>query len=110
MKTEEQTAGFVEAVAAHHNWTANPDSSFRDTLVNGLTANFNSYGYYLCPCRDGWADRAKDSDIICPCKYAADDISEYGHCYCALYLDKDFAADKREVQSIPERRDPDLFP
>ncbi|MBN1647477.1 MAG: ferredoxin:thioredoxin reductase [Spirochaetales bacterium] len=110
MKSFDQTIRFITSVASHKGWSVNPDRTFLQTLASGLTSKENTYGYFLCPCREGWGEREKDRDIICPCAYAADDISEYGHCYCALYLNHDFAKSGREVQSIPERRDPELFP
>jgi ferredoxin-thioredoxin reductase catalytic subunit len=51
-RTEEQTATFAAMVAAKQGWVLNPDSEFTQSLVAGLTVNWNRYGYYLCPCRD----------------------------------------------------------
>ena len=103
MKTEGQTLFFINSVAARQGWEVN--NEFIDSLTPGLTKNFNTYGYYLCPCRDGSNSREQDKDIICPCSYAAADIKEFGHCYCALYLSPDFKKTGRQPQSIPERRD-----
>ncbi len=52
--------------------------------------NLQRLGYYQCPCRLSWDDRTKDQDIICPCVYAHDDIAEFGHCFCSLYLSEEF--------------------
>lgn len=103
-KTPEQTATFIEAVANKQGWVATPDQPFLHKICEGLTRNYQRYGYYLCPCRDGDGEREADRDIICPCVYAKADTAEFGHCFCGLYLSRDFAASGKEPSSIPERR------
>lgn len=103
-KTLEQTMSFISAVASKQGWQANPDLPFKEQIAKGLTKNYQRYGYFLCPCRDGDGDRASDRDIICPCAYAAADCTEYGHCYCGLFLSPAFAASAQSPASIPERR------
>ena len=98
----------MKAVAAKHQWRLNPDESFLRDLAGGLAKNYNRYGYYLCPCRTGCGDREKDRDIICPCDYCVPDQSDYGHCYCGLYLTAAFAATGKPPSSIPERRPEEL--
>jgi len=102
-KTLQNTMAFVHAIAQHRGWKPNPDSEFVGDVASGLTTNYNRFGYFLCPCRDGDGERSLDRDIICPCHYAEADIAEYGHCFCGLYLSVSFPADK-SPQSIPERR------
>jgi ferredoxin-thioredoxin reductase catalytic chain len=103
-KTTEDTALFASMVAAKQGWTLNPDASFVRVLVEGLTTNWNRYGYFLCPCRDTEGSREADADVVCPCKPSWKDVEERGHCYCALYLSKDFAASGKAPSSIPDRR------
>ncbi|MFO8063758.1 MAG: ferredoxin-thioredoxin reductase catalytic domain-containing protein [Spirochaetota bacterium] len=103
-KTFEDAYRFVTMVAQHNGWELNSDKEFLEDLVSGLRTNFNRYGYYLCPCRDGSGDREKDRDIICPCDYNVPDQKEYGHCFCALYFRKGFFAEGNRPQPIPERR------
>ena len=103
-KTLEQTKRFTEMVAKKQGWTLTRDPRFYADLAEGLTVNFNRYGYYLCPCRDSDGSREKDADILCPCVYAKADIAEYGHCYCSLYWSEDFAASGKQPSGIPERR------
>ena len=103
-KTREDTFRFVTMVAQHNGWELNRDKEFLEDLVIGLRDNFNRYGYYLCPCRDGSGDREKDRDIICPCDYNVPDQNEYGHCFCALYFRKGFFEEGNHPQPIPERR------
>ena len=103
-KTDEQTRVFARMVADKQGWTVNPDEDFRESLIAGLTVNWNRYGYYLCPCRDTEGSRETDKDLICPCAFSWADIAEHGHCYCALYLDRAFAAAGRQPSGIPDRR------
>ena len=65
-------------------------------LVEGLAINKERFGYRSCPCRLATGGKEKDRDIICPCQYAEPDIKEYGHCYCALYLSKEFIDQNKE--------------
>ena len=104
-KTWEETARFVYQVAEYRGWVVNPDKEFVDDIIDGLKANYNRYGYYLCPCRDGDGDREADKDIICPCEYNVPDQKEYGHCFCGLFLSQEFADSGEEVRPIPERRE-----
>lgn len=103
-KTREDTAKFAEMVANKQGWVVNPDTNFTTMLLEGLTTNWNRYGYYLCPCRDSDGSREADAAIICPCKYSFGDIERYGHCYCALYLSKTFAQSGKSPEAIPDRR------
>jgi len=104
-KTPEDGHRFIEAVARKHGWKVNPDAGFVGHLAAGLATNYNTYGYYLCPCRDGDGERSVDRDIICPCEYVVADHAEYGHCLCGLYLSSEFAASGVTPSSIPERRE-----
>ena len=99
-----QTRTFTEMVAAKQGWTLNPDREFYESLVAGLMANWNRYGYFLCPCRDSEGTREGDAKAICPCAWARSDIEKYGHCFCALYLSKEFAASGKEPSGIPDGR------
>lgn len=101
---------FAKMTAKHKNWKLNPDKVFLDGLTEGLLTSFNTYGYFNCPCREAWGNREKDNDIICPCDYSYEDIKEYGHCYCALFMSEEFVKSGKEPESIPERRNENLFP
>ncbi|MFP4376848.1 MAG: ferredoxin-thioredoxin reductase catalytic domain-containing protein [Spirochaetales bacterium] len=103
-KSKDDGHAFIHAVAKHQGWALHPDPAFLDDLAAGLAQNYNRYGYFLCPCRDGDGERSADKDIICPCVYAVPDQEEYGHCYCGLYLTQEFRASGKEPRQIPERR------
>ena len=95
---------FVELVAKHQGWELVRDKEHLQVLIEGLTTNWNRYGYFSCPCRLADGIREKDKDIICPCVYAKPDLEEFGHCYCGLYLTKEFFASGKKPEYIPERR------
>ena len=93
-----------EAVAGGYH--LNPDADFTKALVKGLITNEQRYGYRACPCRLASGDKQDDLDIICPCDYRDPDLSDFGACYCALYVSEAVLAGEKKVASIPERRPP----
>jgi len=84
----------------------NPDGEFVESLVRGLAANEDRYGYPSCPCRLASGERDEDLDIICPCYYRDPDLTDHGACYCALYVSADVVSGGREIRPVPERRPP----
>jgi ferredoxin-thioredoxin reductase catalytic chain len=104
LKTLDDARTFVTTTANFRKWKLTRDEEFLKMLIEGLMTNFNRYGYFLCPCRDGAGVREKDKDLICPCEYCVPDQKQYGHCYCGLYLTPEFYATKKKTRAIPERR------
>ena len=45
--------------------------------------------------------------MICPCDYRDPDLSQYGACYCGLYVSREIAKGENQLAPIPERRPPD---
>jgi len=85
----------------------NPDTTFTLGLIEGMLVNERRYGYWACPCRLASGKKSEDLDIICPCDYRDADVSEYGACFCALYVSQDVKDGKRKARRIPERRPPE---
>ncbi|ADN36102.1 putative ferredoxin-thioredoxin reductase,catalyticsubunit [Methanolacinia petrolearia DSM 11571] len=83
----------------------NPDEQFAKDLVKGLIINDERYGFEACPCRLVLGEKELNLDIVCPCYYRDDDITEYGCCYCGLYVNEDISNGEKPVTAIPERRD-----
>jgi len=73
-------------------------------LLESLLVNKERLGYMACPCRLANGDIEADRDIICPCVYREADVKEYGACFCALYVSKEYNEDTIEKQVVPERR------
>lgn len=84
----------------------NPDEAFVRELLEGLVVNAARFGYLACPCRLATGEKAEDLDIICPCDYRDQDVSEYGVCYCGLYVSDEVRRGERPIKPIPERRQP----
>jgi len=84
----------------------NPDIEFTKALVKGLLTNGQRYGYWACPCRLASGSKSDDLDIICPCDYRDSDLSQYGACYCALYVSEKVLKGEQKLAPVPERRPP----
>lgn len=84
----------------------NPDVDFVKNLIRGLLKNEQRYSYRACPCRLATGRTSEDLDIVCPCDYRDADISEYGACYCALYVSEAIANGEKQAAPVPERRLP----
>lgn len=93
--------------AKQAGYNLNPDLDFVKGLVRGLLINERRYGYRACPCRLASGSRGEDLDLICPCDYRDADVSEFGACYCALYVSKAVLEGREPLSSIPERRLPE---
>lgn len=94
----------LRSEATASGYFLNPDEAFTLDLVKGLLTNRRRYGYQSCPCRLAVGSSAADLDIICPCDYRDADLSEYGACYCALYVSQAVSAGGEEAGPVPERR------
>lgn len=109
MNTTEEVQNLCEKLdkeAEQSGYHLNPDTEFVKELVRGLVTNQKRYGYQACPCRLASGEKQKDLDIICPCDYRDQDLTEYGSCYCALYVSEAVVTGKQSVAPIPERRLP----
>ncbi len=87
----------------------NNDSALVAQLVEGIQTNKERYGYGCCPCRLASGSRERDRDIICPCDYREPDVKQYGSCYCALYVSKEWNEGAVPHDVVPERRPPEKF-
>jgi len=96
LKKEGEVAGYY----------LNPDETFVKELLKGLITNEERYGHMACPCRLASGSKEEDLDIICPCDYRDPDLSEYGACYCGLYVSEEIHSGQRGLRPIPERRVP----
>ncbi len=100
----ERLCSRLEKDARQGGYYLNPDGDFVRGLVKGLLVNEGRYGYLACPCRLAADDEIADLDIICPCYYRDADVTEFGACYCALYVSRAVLKGDRELGPIPERR------
>lgn len=82
----------------------NQDGELVTELLEGLIRNKERYGYMSCPCRLATGAYEKDRDIICPCVYREPDVTEFGSCYCGLYVSRDWNEGRIPHSYVPERR------
>jgi ferredoxin-thioredoxin reductase catalytic subunit len=90
--------------AEESGYHLNPDSEFAKELVRSILINQERYGYWSCPCRLASGVKEEDFDIICPCDYRDADLSQFGTCFCSLYVSEEVVQGKKKAGSIPERR------
>lgn len=107
MEEHERLYDMLKKIQEPKGYYFNHDRPVVDDLIKGLIKNKNRYGYMGCPCRLLCGDREKDKDIICPCVYREPDVEEFGSCYCALYVSKEWNEGKIEKEYVPERRPDD---
>ncbi len=108
--TPEQLYEALRKVQEPKGYMFNKDKDWVLNILKDLLVNKERYGYTSCPCRLASGDREKDRDIVCPCVYRADDVAEYGSCYCNLYVSKAWNDGTIEPQYVPERRPLDKMP
>ena len=107
MMDAEQLYQMMRKVQEPKGYYFNKDKALVMDLLEALLVNKQRYGYMCCPCRLSANDRVRDKDIICPCVYSVPDVAEYGSCYCALYVSKEWNDDLIPHEYVPERRPPE---
>lgn len=85
----------------------NKDESYTLPLLENLLLTKERYGYMACPCRLAVGNYDDDKDIICPCVYREPDVAEFGACFCALYVSKEWNESDGDKPTVPERRPAD---
>ena len=103
----EQLYEFLKKTQEAKGYFFNGDKTRVFQLLEGLLDNRDRYGYMCCPCRLAANDRDWDRDIICPCAYREPDISEYGSCYCGLYVSREWNEASIPHSYVKERRPPE---
>jgi ferredoxin-thioredoxin reductase catalytic subunit len=106
MKAEELLE-MLRKVQEPKGYFFNSDRGRTVELIEALQLNRERYGYMACPCRIASGDRESDRDIICPCEYREADVSEYGSCYCNLYVSREWNEGGIPHAAVPERRPPE---
>jgi ferredoxin-thioredoxin reductase catalytic chain len=104
MSEAEELMARLDRDARTGGYLLNPNKEDTLALCEGLLTNTRRFGYPSCPCRMADGDRDKDRDIICPCDYRDPDLNDWGACYCALYVTKEWMDQTIEKPVVPERR------
>ncbi|MGO9017423.1 MAG: ferredoxin-thioredoxin reductase catalytic domain-containing protein [Syntrophobacteraceae bacterium] len=102
-----QLYDFLKKTQEAKGYFFNKDMTRIFYLLQGLLDNRERYGYMCCPCRLAARDRDWDRDIICPCVYREPDVAQYGSCYCALYVSKEWNEETIPHSYVSERRPPE---
>lgn len=102
--TPEKLHEILSKYAESQGIRLNKDKAFVLDILQGLLTNEARYGYRSCPCRLAAGVREKDADIVCPCVYRDPDIKEFGSCYCALYVSREWNEETIGHSQVPERR------
>jgi ferredoxin-thioredoxin reductase catalytic subunit/predicted Zn-ribbon and HTH transcriptional regulator len=89
--------------ARTYGYYLTPQPELLEAFLEGLKTNEERYGYPSCPCRLATGNFELDRDIICPCDYRDPDVSEFGACYCRLYVNKQ-VNESQNLPEVPERR------
>lgn len=100
----EKLYDILSAYARSQGIELNKDRETVLTVLTGLLKNEQRYGYRSCPCRLASGVKERDADIVCPCAYRDPDIKEWGSCYCALYVSKEWNNGEIPHALVPERR------
>jgi ferredoxin-thioredoxin reductase catalytic chain len=103
LTTFEETRRRAETDAKTYGYYLTPQPELLQGFLEGLKTNEDRYGYPLCPCRLASGNFEYDRDIICPCDYRDPDVSQYGSCYCRLYVNKQ-VYESKNLPEVPERR------
>jgi ferredoxin-thioredoxin reductase catalytic chain len=90
---ENEIIKWAKDYAEEHGWSLNYDERQLRAVIRGLARNQVRHGERYCPCRIRAGDPETDREIICPCIYHADELSEQGHCHCNLFFDDEFFED-----------------
>ena len=71
----------IELFSEYSGYYLNPDKNYVLMLLDSQLKNQKN-GIKYCPCKLG--------DIICPCPDRDEEIKTYGHCFCGLYVSKEY--------------------
>jgi ferredoxin-thioredoxin reductase catalytic subunit len=104
VKEIEELRKKLDKEAEEAGYHLNPNLELTRQLLRGLLVNQKRYGYMSCPCRLASGVKKEDLDIICPCDYRDPDLSQFGTCFCGLYVSEEVVKGKKKIGSIPERR------
>lgn len=86
---QETILAWAREYAAQRGWRVNPNDKQLGAVIKGLARNTARFGERYCPCRMRTGDTEKDREIICPCIFHEDEITNDGYCHCRLFFDSE---------------------
>lgn len=101
---------FRKEIKKHQNWMEryvtkqgyklNPHRMYLTQLTIWLEENKRLYGRQICPCFEASGDPSLDTQLVCPCSFASEDIATHGTCHCGLFGRGDYTeADFKKAES-----------
>ncbi|MBI2918651.1 MAG: hypothetical protein HYY01_11770 [Chloroflexi bacterium] len=76
----------MEGFCAGNPYCLNPKAAVVDYILEGLAQNVLEHGYAYCTCKVPTGVPEDDKDLVCPCASMSQQVAEYGHCDCALFV------------------------
>jgi ferredoxin-thioredoxin reductase catalytic subunit len=86
---QETILAWAREYAASRGWRVNPNDKQLGAVIKGLARNTTRFGEQYCPCRMRTGDTEKDREIVCPCIFHEDEITNDGYCHCRLFFDSE---------------------
>ncbi|MEI6292393.1 MAG: ferredoxin-thioredoxin reductase catalytic domain-containing protein [Methanomicrobiales archaeon] len=86
---EKQILAWAKGYAKKHGYRLNPEEKRLENVIKGLAKNKQRFGERYCPCRIRSGDLEKDKNIVCPCIYHEEEITEGGSCHCNLFFSEE---------------------
>jgi ferredoxin-thioredoxin reductase catalytic chain len=75
----------LEEFADREGYAFNPDGERVNKVIGLMTRNLKDFGKYYCPCKQSHPlEPARDT--LCPCREAALEVAQEGHCFCRLFF------------------------
>lgn len=76
---------WVRKYARQERYRINPHWMFYTNLKIWIAESEKIFGKRYCPCFEPGEDIETNKRLVCPCKYAEQEIRENGTCHCVLF-------------------------
>lgn len=76
---------WIKKYAKQKGYKINPHWMFYTNLKLWLIESQKTFGKRYCPCYEPSGDQNFDRKLLCPCKFAEEEIQKQGTCHCVLF-------------------------
>lgn len=91
---------WIKKFAKQKGYTVNPHWMFFTNLKLWIHESQQTFGKRYCPCFEPSDNPELNKKMLCPCQFAAQEISEKGSCHCVLFGRNNFTdADFKKAES-----------
>lgn len=84
---------WIKKYANMKGYKVNPHWMMYTNLKIWLVETQKIFGKRYCPCFEPSGKPEIDNKMLCPCKFAEEEIKEYGTCHCRLFGRGDFTSE-----------------